>query len=408
MLYDTLKRKGYIAFLACKLSEKLKCQMSENSYFFYLPPGILKVEQIQRILFNPVQDFHFTGGSVEVNGEINKLNEPTIAKDLWHWNVYEYPVLSTTNSSKLSIEIQGLQKFDFDLDQLTLVAQTEEKIDRVALKNAIIFEFKSGYFVPKESFSKKIAIDKVNVLHYQKRMAYETACEQNHINTQRFDELCHEGFDNFFEQFMQFDQKRSENRIQAYQEKMKSQQDFPVSPFLNPDAPYPEDKTKAMPKQNEYPFILTECPANTQTSLPEQNLSPTTEEVKQFLIDMEPLFPADDDKLTFCGIRIDDPDMQAQRMFCFNLGHFLVLFGAFTGVTFDYRITMCEGMWKLEDRFTGAEVKKDTMNKSNPLDNPYRNALISCLNKLADELQVSKTGSIVKIIHNLEQYYKSL
>ncbi|EAX97173.1 hypothetical protein TVAG_116910 [Trichomonas vaginalis G3] len=382
--------------------------MSEQSYFFYLPPGILKVEQIQTLLFNPNPDIQFTGGTIEVNGVSNQLKEPTTSRGLWFWRVYDYPMLSTLNCSKLSIDLNGYQKFEYDLDELTFISQTEEKIRKENLSNSFIFEFKAGFFVKNGDATKKtISIDKLNILHYQKRMAYEKACEQNQTNTQRFEALCSEGFNEFFDQFTQFNEKRSRNRIITYEKKVKELEDYPVSPFLDPDAKI-NDEVREKKAESTEKCLLDNVPPKPDFVPNNIDFTPSQADIKQFLADLNPLFQLEEDKQLFCNIKIDDPDIQSQKMFCFNLGHFLVLFSAFTGISFDYRISMFEGAWKIEDRFTGLEIKKDTITKANPIDNPYRNALISCLIKLCTELKIPKSSSVAKMIGDLQKYYTQL
>ena len=116
--------------------------------------------------------------------------------------------------------------------------------------------------------------------------------------------------------------------------------------------------------------------------------SPSQYEIRMFLSELPLIFPINVEKRTFCNIFADDPDPQCNKMLIFNTIHFLSLFSEFTGIIYQYRIEMGEGGWyKLEDRITGIEVKKE-VNTKNTILSPLRTAIMNCLKKIVFEFNL--------------------
>ena len=95
-------------------------------------------------------------------------------------------------------------------------------------------------------------------------------------------------------------------------------------------------------------------------------------------------------------------------MFLFDVTHFMTLFAQFTGVIFDYRITLVDGCYRFEERLSGNEVKREIYSK-NVLSNPYRSAVFACLKKLVSEFHLSVTNqTMVGHISSIQKLYEML
>lgn len=118
------------------------------------------------------------------------------------------------------------------------------------------------------------------------------------------------------------------------------------------------------------------------------SLTPCNSEIKQVLIGLRDLFPLDVSKRTFCGICVDDTILISSKMLLFNILHFLTLFSEFTGVMYEYKITVGDSGWyNLIDRFNGQLVKRN-INSRNMFNNPYRLAVINCLKKIIQDFKL--------------------
>lgn len=138
--------------------------------------------------------------------------------------------------------------------------------------------------------------------------------------------------------------------------------------------------------------------------------SPSQDEIKMFLSELPLIFPIDVEKRLFCNISIDDPDIQASKMLLFNVIHFLSLFAEFTGIIYHYRIGMAEGGWyKLEDRITGVEVKREITSK-NVMMSPLRVAVMNCLKKIVFEfnLKTRDHDDMIHLLDSIIHFYKIL
>ncbi|KAK8893741.1 hypothetical protein M9Y10_022170 [Tritrichomonas musculus] len=138
--------------------------------------------------------------------------------------------------------------------------------------------------------------------------------------------------------------------------------------------------------------------------------SPSQAEIKMFLSELPLIFPIDIEKRMFCNICADDNDVTSSKMLLFNVIHFLTLFAEFTGFIYHYRITMADGGWyKLEDRLTGIEVKREITTK-NVLTSPIRNAVVNCLKKIVYEfnLKTKDNDDIISLLDAVLNFYKEL
>ncbi|OHT12775.1 hypothetical protein TRFO_17228 [Tritrichomonas foetus] len=115
--------------------------------------------------------------------------------------------------------------------------------------------------------------------------------------------------------------------------------------------------------------------------------APSKAEIKMFLEELTLIFPINLHAKTFCGVSVEENDSNCAKMLMFNIVHFLTLFSEFTGIVYDYRISIVDGWYKLEERLTGNEIKRD-INSKNIQSNPYREAVISCLQKILYEFQL--------------------
>ena len=386
--------------------------MSDSTnYFFYLPPGILKTDQVLDMYYNQnLESFHSI--QIIINDHSFPLNQPNLVKEILHWDASDYPDLFSNSSASLSVQIDQQPPINFNFDELTFVSQTEEKLSKDKLPHIILFRFKAGIFARKADYqSGTISIDKVNVLHNQKRLLYEQAIQKNADMNKHYETLCNENFLDLYQRFKAFDETRRNERIRIFNENQKKTENLSVSPFLDQSADdqfLPPPSSSNLQKNYREPFVIEQLEESVTYPQKPYDRSPTAEEVGTFLKELGILFPVDQEERTFCGIKENDPDLQAQKMLCFNLCHYLVLYGAITGVTYDYRFSMCDGTWKIEERTTGNEIKKELMNKSAVFDNPYREAIFSCLKKLAEDLRLPKFDTLIATIEALNTYGKSL
>jgi hypothetical protein len=120
--------------------------------------------------------------------------------------------------------------------------------------------------------------------------------------------------------------------------------------------------------------------------------SPSIAEIRMCLEELAVIFFIDPDKRTFCGICEDDQDLEVQKMFLFNVIHFLTLFSEFTGMIYDVRFSLSEGWYRIDDRVTGLEIKRDTVTAKTVMANPYRSAVLACLKKIATEFHLEPKG----------------
>ena len=383
--------------------------MSEPSLYFYLPPGILKTDQLIGIFFNQGNE-KFKKAEVKAGNVQIVLNNPTIVKDLWYWSTSDSQNTLTASSSTMEIKINN-KSFKVNLDNLTIVSQTDDKLVKNELGPILLFKFKAGIFARKEDFEGgTVSIEKVTVLHNQKRVAYETACSKTLEVQQKFDELCKNGFQTLYDKYFEFDETRKMQRIDAYRAMEAEHMNMPVSKYLNPVTD--EDMQKNLATQEARKQIQTFEPVSNDEDLEfltkyptkPNDVSPSTEEIQMFLKEIIPIFPVDVLNRTFCGIKETDPDLYTQRIFLFNVCHFLALYSVITGITFDYRMSVVEGSWRIEDRITGNEIKKETMTKANVFDNPYREAIVSSLKKAANDLKCKSSDNIVATIAEIQKY----
>ena len=375
-----------------------------------MPPGVLKTNNILDIYYNQTVS-EFKSISISINEKSFTLNPPNIQKEMLHWNACDYTEFFSNSSSEFSVQINENNPILVNLDKLTFICQTEDKLSKDALPHILLFKFKAGIFAREEDYqTNSISIEKVNVLHNSKRIAFEQAMKQRNETNEKFESLRSKQFNELYEKFKFFDETRRNERIKLFNENVKKRENLPVSPFLNQSSsPISTQQSRQSNEQSGKdivePFIFDQ---NLETSvsfpLKPTDMSPTQNEVAIFLKELEPLFPIDLTKQTFCGIKENDTDLNAQKMLCFNLCHYLVLFGLISGETYDYRFSISDGYWMIEDRLTGNEIKRELMTKTNLFDNPYREAILSCFRKLSDDFNLPKFDSIVSTIKALNNY----
>ena len=382
-----------------------------TNYFFYLPPGVLKTNQLLDIYYNQTLS-EFKNILIKINeNESFALNPPNIQKEMLHWNACDYPQFYEKSESIFTMQIDENQPFIVNLDKLTFVSQSEEKLLKDSLPNIVLFRFKAGIFAREEDYqTNSISLEKVNVLHNSKRIAFEQAIKEKKERDDKFESLRTQQFNDLYEKFKFFDETRRNERIKLFNENQKKHVGYPVSPFLNQSTdPISFQQNQQINDQTTKDIVepvIFEQNLETNVSFPLKptDKSPTDKEVALFLKELVPLFPIDEQAQTFCGIKQNDPDLNAQKMLCFNLCHYLVLFAVISGQTYDYRFSISDGYWKIEDRITGSEIKRDLMTKANLFDNPYRDAIFSCLRKLCDDFNIPKCESLIAMIQSLNNY----
>jgi len=382
---------------------------SEGTYFFYLPKGTFKARDIMSIL-GFCCDFP-KKIVLEIENERFEMESDENGKELHFWNMRKYLPGKFSLNSIFTIEIESSDPIVFDLDEIVYVCQNEDKIDPIYAKNLLLFKFKAGYFARKQDYmNKPVSIEKPVFLPNSKKVSYENTCLQNKQLQSTFEDVYNNKFKTLFEQFQEFEKELIIQRRNSYKEYQKNTE---TTPLIHSNTQIERKlESKQMPQiERIEPIEIESAPVQSVYTFPEKENSktPSLQEIKQFLMDLNSLFPLDVQSKCFCDIWEEDPDISNQRVFLFNVIHFLIMFSCFTGIKYDYRITMSEGVWKFDDRITGIEVKRDTMNKSNVFDNPYRKAIYSCIKKCINELHLSCKGNdIVSMISSLQDYQKKL
>lgn len=208
---------------------------------------------------------------------------------------------------------------------------------------------------------------------------------------------------------LQTQQNSQENMKNQTQQNLEEQQVKQQTP-----------KNKPIPQQQQNSNIQSSNEKKGQVSTISKNhifpearqgpRSPSQDEIRMFLSELPIIFPIDVEKRTFCNISADDPDIQSNKMLLFNTIHFLALFAEFTGIIYQYRIGMADGGWyKLEDRITGVEVKREITSK-NVMLSPLKTAVINCLKKIVYEfnLKVKDTDDMISLLDAVLNFYQQL
>ena len=135
---------------------------------------------------------------------------------------------------------------------------------------------------------------------------------------------------------------------------------------------------------------------------------PSSHEIKVLLQELCLIFPLDLENKTFCGVSFNDQDVRANKTILFNVVHFLTIFSEFTGIVYDYQISVADGMYKLEDRNTRIEAKRD-INSKNLNSGPYFEAIMKCLQKIMNEFHLKpKSDDMIDLLFEALQLYTSL
>ena len=382
--------------------------MNENTFFFYLPKGTFKFKDILSIIYI---DSSLDNILIQCNNETIEIQNSIKLKESSNWILSKYPQLNLLNGSKFLIEFKN-QKEEFDLDEITFISQTEDKIEKEKFLNKFIFRFRAGFFIKKSDYNLNIIkIDKPIYLSQSKRISFENSCIQYNLLYNNYENLFNFKFKELFNKFEEYKKELFNQRELFYENYKESIKDSPILNLNNNNKIENIINNNKIVESSEEPIniIHQEFINYEQFSIfPEKvnNKSPNNLQIKQFLIDLNNLFPLNINERLFCGINEKDSDLLNQKMFLFNLIHYLLMYSTFTGITFDYRITLIEGWYRIEERINGIEIKKELMNKSNIFDNPYRKSIINCLIKICIELNlnIKDNNDIINMIYLLQEF----
>jgi hypothetical protein len=256
---------------------------------------------------------------------------------------------------------------------------------------------------------RNVKIGPVRALGRGRREAFQRAVDTYHQNLPAFHEEFDSKFSSLYEIHQRSDEVRRAKNAEHYREYEKTVETTPRAGAPEPERPAaaalsavsfrargastgPSGRpSAALMKTSSVGAIVPVEPPATPSVFPRLRngwRSPGTAEIRMCLEELELIFPLDVDRKLFCGISEDDPDIEAQKVFLFNVIHLLTLISEFTGMIYDVRITMADGWYRLEDRLTGMEIKRDTITSKTLMANPYRASVLACLKKLTIEFHL--------------------
>lgn len=391
-----------------------KFQMSEEEVvYFYLPPGSLKPSQILSIVYAPSDGSRDIKLSFEVGQRKMEVQTQSISEDgLLSWSVNDFVDFIDIRKSEFKI-ILGDKRVALDLNSLAIVSAESDLTYEEAPKDIVIIQFVGGYFARAEDFEpKSVKLVNLKTLNTTRREAYQRACQQYDRNRDTFQEEFKSNFEPVYVKHVGVDMARREDLKDIYHEYSNQFQNSPkIDPSFCAD---PITRGAARRRMSSTSEVIATArkgsrarlhttvtpPSFTQSMLSGFDISdapavfpaqrdgwraPSVQEITACLSELQLMFPLDVESNSFCGISEDDQDLNAQKLYLFNVLFFLTLFAEFTGMIYDYRITLIEGSYKLEDRVTGAEIKKDNITAKNMMSNPYRTAVLACLKKISNE-----------------------
>lgn len=380
--------------------------------FTYIAPGTLTSVKLLSILYNKGSDSFPNPELVYGTQHIKLPKAANEGKGFLEWTSSDFSALLDADISKFSLNLKPGMQIQIDLDQIMPIAVEDAKPKPEEVEKVVLLHFTAGYFVRSSDFKfTKLTIPSPKGLTPSRKSNYEKSCQQYKQNIAIYNNDQQNKFSNLYQKHQAYESDLKKKRTEEYKKyqqqvsrapKMKNE--YLKDPLVDVKTPDDSEYTNLLvmanstsskttqpsqakkPMPNIQQFNSTPPPrANTQR----ENTFPTCQswvgpkptEIKEFLKELNIIFPLDSGRNTFCGVSEADPDLQAQKIFLFNVIHYLIMFAEFTGVVYDYRITLADGLYNLEDRATAVEVKKD-ISKSNWNSNPYREAIFNCLKKV--------------------------
>ena len=396
--------------------------MSSQAYFFFLPPGCLTSFELLSIHVVSAEEHTL---AVRHDGNVYEVEKAQRRGDETVWSVNDFSEFADLRASSFEVVLDG-EVFHVSFDSLVLVSVDEALSQSEAPRDVLLFRFVAGYFARACDFRMgKLVVNGVRVLRASRREAFQKAVVQCHQGIEQSDEAFDSKFSSVYERVRERDEERRRmavERFEAYESSVAASPKMSTSycaevvladegkgslvpqlGFTGNETPIRDtgrrtslrtprmNSTKAVPANLARSRSPVEMEPEPESMFPLERSgwrAPSSAEIRVCLEELAQLFPIDEARKKFCNIKEDDQDLNAQKMFLFDVVHFMTLVAQFTGIVFDYRIKLVEGCYRFEERLTGNEVKRD-LNGKNIQTSPYRAAVFACLKKIVREFKLS-------------------
>jgi hypothetical protein len=410
--------------------------MSAPPFYFYLPPGSLTTFELLAIGFKPENDSSPASLSISLDGSTHSFPDVPLENGLYLWPNNDCPSFSDSHSSTFVVNINSTA-YPVNLDMLVLVSVDSPASALSEVNNVLVFQFLGGFFARSSDYRMgQLKPGLLRTLGPSRREALQRAVDIYHQSLPPFEEEFRTNFAPLYSQHQQNDELRRAKNAAHYAEYEKSVADTPLlneeytverPPVSKTRAPVEVQKSKMGPPGGSQSLrvVRTAASALSPPALAPQPQvssaravfprlrngwrSPGTAEIRMCLEELELIFPIDVEKKLFCGLAEDDPDVDAQKVFLFNVIHFLALFSEFTGMIYDVRITMSDGWYRLEERLSGLEIKRDSITSKTLMSNPYRAAVLACLRKITTEFHLqTKHQDFIGCLDSILRFHNML
>lgn len=390
--------------------------MSEQRFFFYIPPGAFTSFDLITIHYSPSDQDVGMEVSVVFGDERITFPETEEKGDVRTWPYESFSALGEARASKFEFVVNGGDAIPILLDGLTLVTVEDELDANEIPKDVFIFRFLAGYFaMSKDMLDRSVVLPDIKYLTAKRRGNYKYICDRYIDNISSFEEEFNTRFSSVYTKCQEMEESRRNFCAQAYREYVTRLDrevdlgDSPVEEVREEEEELPKRRSLSA-RPREISIVQRDRREGTERETtgalfpPSRRAwrSPSAESVKMCLVDMCLLFPLDASARTFCGISEDDQDVRVQRMYLTNTAHFLMVFSEFTGLVYDYRIRLVKGWYQFEDRLTLVEITCENLPKSVQM-NPYKDVVMQCLQKIVKEFRVKNeakdfTGILTSVL----------
>jgi hypothetical protein len=360
--------------------------------YFYLPPGSFTSFDIVSFHFQPTVPSDDISLAVEFDGGSGEFPAPTTSGGFFDWLADGLPAFSDAHISRFAARLHPDAPLQFDLDSLVLVS-----VDLPSdVTDILILRFLAGYFARAEDHpAASLRLTNLPTVSRLKRVALQKVCQVYRESRVAFSDALETRFASLYARHQSYDAARREQNARQYERFREASRNSSIAepgtsePKTMPSRPPPPSTTWRSVngvvdvQPPSLPSVFPQIPKGWRT--------PSTAQIRMCLEELGLMFSWDVERRTFCGIAEDDADPDAQRQFLFNVIHLLTLFGEFTGMIYDVRISMCDGWYQLQDRMSGSEIKMDPITTKTVLAHPYRAAVLDCLKKIVAEFHMEAT-----------------
>jgi hypothetical protein len=362
--------------------------------YFYLPPGTFTSFELFSIVYTSPTPVML---AVEFGDPPTTATfpAPSVESGALLWSTDDVG-LFTDARTRTFTAILDSARIDVDLDRLVLVSV--EGVPECP-PNTLLLCFLVGYFVREsDSGIRPVKLTNVKRLTAAKRESFQKACESYRSALADFEAAFETTFAPIYERQLSNDALRRRlnvDQFAAYQESVRGTPKFGESPRDRPPPPS-RIRTMVSPRSKSAKVVRPPLPVIPLDIQPAPSIfpparlgwrAPSAAEIQMCLAELSLIFPRCVERRTFCDISEDDPDPEVQKTFLFNVIHLLVLFSELTGMVYDVRIALTDGWFRMEDRMTGLEIKREITSKT-ALSNPYRAAALACLRKIVAEFHI--------------------